>query len=398
MKKILKKDLNQLGVIVKHSRLKMNLTLEKLSKGICCVSYLSKLENGQIVADYNIVRKLFERLSLDLENILKLFEMSDLERTISGLFFGDKFDIALTYELVENSTFSIKTSLVKCVYYLQNNNYDLLSKELFEIQIIETKLQPLEKDLFYYIKIEESLNLNKLEEAVELFNNYTYSQELSDKMKYLVAEQKYKLSYLQKDDKVVSKYYSDLDRLYSGWIPQKRQLMNKLMLLEFETSFGDELRDIDKDVDFDQLINKFGMDYWYYYLMIFNNLKMYDRVIEKIEKFGLSSAKILAIKAIAIFNLNSSRKNKIFEEEVKEYRFTKDDLVHKNFIFYMIHKMNRRMEELHTELRNDLLIYSLSYFNKFYNAYYYDDYEKYLMNNSKYKEASNFFRKYRKTK
>ncbi|MDD3382850.1 MAG: hypothetical protein PHT83_05100, partial [Bacilli bacterium] len=86
------------------------------------------------------------------------------------------------------------------------------------------------------------------------------------------------------------------------------------------------------------------------------------------------------------------------EEEVKEYRFTKDDLVHKNFIFYMIHKMNRRMEELHTELRNDLLIYSLSYFNKFYNAYYYDDYEKYLMNNSKYKEASNFFRKYRKTK
>ena len=47
MKKIKKKDVKQLGAVMKYSRLKMRLTLDNLSKGICCISYISKIENGK---------------------------------------------------------------------------------------------------------------------------------------------------------------------------------------------------------------------------------------------------------------------------------------------------------------------------------------------------------------
>ncbi len=396
MKKIKKKDVKQLGAVMKYSRLKMRLTLDNLSKGICCISYISKIENGKIVPDYIIARKLFEKLGLDLANTLDIIAASNLEKTISSWFYCDKKDIAEAYETVKESTFSTKTSLLKCFYYLQNLMFDDLNNKLLEIETIEKKLEPLEKDVFYYLRIEAALTLNRLETALMISKNYKFSDINFDILKYLIDEQKFKLNYFNKEDKVVSKNYHDLKKSFKGWIPERRQLLNRLMMLEFETSFSNELVAIEQDSDFEQVLNIFDVDHWYFYLMALNNLKLHDRVIEKIEKYELKMAKIYAAKAIAIYQLQNKTLLKSFEEEIKKYEFNKEDLVHKNFVFYIIHKMNNQMEKLYEELRNDLLAYSLSYYNKFYNNYYYDDYEKYLLSTSKYKEATNFFKKYKK--
>jgi len=394
MRKINKKDVKQLGAIIKHARLKMRLTLDKISNGNCCVSYLSKIENGKIVPDFIITRKIFERLGLDLDNTLSMFEAINLEKTISNLFYGNKTEISKAYETAKEATFSPKISLLKSVYYLQNLMFDELHNELLEIETVENRLESLEKDVFYYLRIEVALILNRLETALMLSQNYIYLDNTSSKLKYLIDEQKFKLNYFNKDDKVVSKNYYDLIRTFKGWIPESRQLFNRLMMLEFETSFSNELIDIKKDNDFEQILSNFGPDYWYFYLMSLNNLKLYDEVIDKIERLDFKSAKIFAVKAIAIYHSNNKTLLKSFEAKMKEYEFNKEELVHKNFIFYIIHKMNNKMERLYEELKSDLLDYSLLYYNKFYNRYYYDDYEKFLLSTSKYKEASTFFKKY----
>lgn len=394
MRKINKKDVKQLGAIIKHARLKMRLTLDKISNGNCCVSYLSKIENGKIVPDFIITRKIFERLGLDLDNTLSMFEAINLEKTISNLFYGNKTEISKAYETAKEATFSPKISLLKSVYYLQNLMFDELHNELLEIETVENRLESLEKDVFYYLRIEVALILNRLETALMLSQNYIYLDNTSSKLKYLIDEQKFKLNYFNKDDKVVSKNYYDLIRTFKGWIPESRQLFNRLMMLEFKTSFSNELIDIKKDNDFEQILSNFGPDYWYFYLMSLNNLKLYDEVIDKIERLDFKSAKIFAVKAIAIYHSNNKTLLKSFEAKMKEYEFNKEELVHKNFIFYIIHKMNNKMERLYEELKSDLLDYSLLYYNKFYNRYYYDDYEKFLLSTSKYKEASTFFKKY----
>ena len=58
-----------IGSMLKHSRLNKNLTLEDVSKDICSISYLCKVENNQIVPSEKNKPKLFERLEIKEEDL-----------------------------------------------------------------------------------------------------------------------------------------------------------------------------------------------------------------------------------------------------------------------------------------------------------------------------------------
>ena len=45
------------------------MTLEDVTKGICCVSYLSKLEHGTIIPKQYVLREVVERLELNENKI-----------------------------------------------------------------------------------------------------------------------------------------------------------------------------------------------------------------------------------------------------------------------------------------------------------------------------------------
>ncbi|WP_232223958.1 helix-turn-helix domain-containing protein [Anoxybacteroides tepidamans] len=59
-----------MGAIIAINRQQQGITQEELSKGICSVPYLSKLENNKIVANQEIVAMLLARLGLSYENII----------------------------------------------------------------------------------------------------------------------------------------------------------------------------------------------------------------------------------------------------------------------------------------------------------------------------------------
>lgn len=56
-----------IGYLIRHNRLAQNLSQESLCKGICAVSYLSKIEQGQVEPGKEIVRLLFAALGIDFE-------------------------------------------------------------------------------------------------------------------------------------------------------------------------------------------------------------------------------------------------------------------------------------------------------------------------------------------
>ena len=58
---------NFVGTLIRRERLRQNLSQEGLCKGICVVSYLSKIEQGQVEPSEEIRRLLFERLGLPSE-------------------------------------------------------------------------------------------------------------------------------------------------------------------------------------------------------------------------------------------------------------------------------------------------------------------------------------------
>ena len=57
--------MNYPGFLIERERLLKNWSQEGLCKGICAVSYLSKIEQGKAEASEEIISALFERLGID---------------------------------------------------------------------------------------------------------------------------------------------------------------------------------------------------------------------------------------------------------------------------------------------------------------------------------------------
>lgn len=56
---------NYIGYLIKYNRLKLNYSQEGLCKGICAVSYLSKIENGSVEPSPEIIDQLFKALNIN---------------------------------------------------------------------------------------------------------------------------------------------------------------------------------------------------------------------------------------------------------------------------------------------------------------------------------------------
>ncbi|EPD50655.1 hypothetical protein HMPREF1210_02625 [Paenisporosarcina sp. HGH0030] len=61
--------MNNIGLLIKMSRIQQNMKQVTLAKGICSTSYLSKIENNQTVPSEDVLQLLLERLNLDYEDL-----------------------------------------------------------------------------------------------------------------------------------------------------------------------------------------------------------------------------------------------------------------------------------------------------------------------------------------
>ena len=53
-----------IGSIIKLNRLKQNISQKSLANGICVPSYLSRIENGELLASEDVISIIFSRLGL----------------------------------------------------------------------------------------------------------------------------------------------------------------------------------------------------------------------------------------------------------------------------------------------------------------------------------------------
>lgn len=73
------------GYLIRRERLARNLSQEGLAKGICAVSYLSKIEQGQVEPGQEIIDRLFAALHIDFVREPELEK--EAERTMERFFF-----------------------------------------------------------------------------------------------------------------------------------------------------------------------------------------------------------------------------------------------------------------------------------------------------------------------
>ncbi len=125
------------GFLIRKMRLEKNWSQEGLCKGICAVSYLSKIEQGKAEASEEILKALFERLGTDWVIDEKL--LSEGKK-----FIEEWYDAAFSDDFKKLSVFDEKFE--KEYFYLKNSRFaiDVLVLKKFvseEIVSIDEKLE-----------------------------------------------------------------------------------------------------------------------------------------------------------------------------------------------------------------------------------------------------------------
>lgn len=84
-----------IGLIIKKNRLEQNMSQESLCHGICAVSYLSKIENGSVKADMEIISKLFLELGITFSEVVSEEKEGEIYSALDNIFIEKlKFDRA----------------------------------------------------------------------------------------------------------------------------------------------------------------------------------------------------------------------------------------------------------------------------------------------------------------
>ncbi|MEK4426465.1 helix-turn-helix transcriptional regulator [Solibacillus sp. FSL K6-1523] len=134
----LKLDLTNIGCTIKLYRNQQGITQEELSLGICTPSYLSRIENSNIVANLEIYELLFQKLNLDFSAKKQEYEIVNaiLESFYTDLLLNNKFnESSLEVLKGQNPLFfernlNLKRELVLCKYLITLRKYDDAKKQL----------------------------------------------------------------------------------------------------------------------------------------------------------------------------------------------------------------------------------------------------------------------------
>lgn len=81
--------MNYFGTLIQRERLQRDWSQEGLCKGICAVSYLSKIEQGKAVPSEEVLHLLLERLEISVDRETEAQAREVVNEAYEALFCGD---------------------------------------------------------------------------------------------------------------------------------------------------------------------------------------------------------------------------------------------------------------------------------------------------------------------
>lgn len=114
-----------IGMIIKKKRLESKMTLEETTKGICCVSYLSKLEHGIIEPKKYVMQEVLERLNVKDTALRSSVEYDELILDVLKAIKDCNIDrVNSIYNTLSDDDDIHFADVIRAAYFLQNKNYD----------------------------------------------------------------------------------------------------------------------------------------------------------------------------------------------------------------------------------------------------------------------------------
>ncbi len=381
--------------IIKNERLKRHLTLEEMSKGICSISYLCKLEKNAIEPEESYVQAIFERINLDYHKVGQNILEDGVHKLLKSYLYNDYKEIDKLYEHADDSIFNAHNYFIKALYYLLKKKYTEFMKIIKTLDKIKDTLLRDDLGVLVFLVSEYYIRTYQFNEAYKHLN-YILNMEFEyDELNWLIYEQFFIVGYQLKKYPILWRYYQELIKNCNIGYPSKRQIFIRLIFLSLKAEeYYDE---VEKELNQFHLYTEdqeYYMALLYWKLIILskggNFLQVYEEIINH---HLIDDVRFVCLLLYSTDYLNDEKYKQEAYEIAKKIEFQPYDTIHQKYVQFMLMKLANEKKHLVIDyLKYNIVPTRNKYYHHLYNQAYEDYYLDYLCKTSKYKEALNFYR------
>lgn len=392
-------DFQDIGGYIKKKRKELNITQDVVSNGICSVSYLSKIENNQIIPKEFYVREIMEKLEVDDEFFEKdLNDSLYLDKMLKGIFYLDDELIENTYSETESIEHNLTINLCKLAYYVyfgknDDNQYVMMLENLVNnMTNFELKMYLLLASLYY-------ISLDKLKICLEILILGNKLEITNDLLNGLYSEYTYLVKQRLLKKNCSSDDYERAQTVYSRFHNVKRSVILSLWKSYYiATENPDAAIKLLKMIK-TSFLDSFAKDFYYlikaqslYKLNIYNeSIVCLNKIREKSSFFY---QKTILLYEICLISNDVQMCNSI-KEILKIYKPDKFQLKHKVYYHYLLEQQKDNVKEY---IRDIAIPFSIK-INDYYGLEKYtNEIMDICISNSRYKEAVQYYKKWQKEK
>ncbi len=150
-----------LAIAIKNKRKEGELTQSEIAKGICSISYLSKIENGQCHPDNYYVKEIMTKMGMDLSDLNNKDYLFELKFFIDLMFEKNDLEMKRYLEKFITKGNGASAVLIRLGGYLYFYSYPEALKEIIVLNNMLKSLRDYElKALMYFIALYETDKYN----------------------------------------------------------------------------------------------------------------------------------------------------------------------------------------------------------------------------------------------
>lgn len=392
-----KTDFQEIGTFIKKRRKDLNLTQDIISNGICSVSYLSKIENGQISPNELFVKEIMSKLDIEEDFVNKnLEDKSYLNKIIKNFFYQDSSSIENLYDEIKHIDDNLIINICKfgcSVYKFTKINSDYvvsLESLVMNMSNLELKTYLLFSTLYFISHDDYKTALELLLMCLEIKVSNDYLNGMIHEYLYYVKQRM-----LKKNCSLSN--YDEAQRIYTKYLNNVRSMNLALNRIRYLCDENPRQANLLLDHIKTTMLDEHSLGYYYYLrakiLFLQNHLN--DSVV------ALSNIKddspVYTSKLVLLYEICLIENDQEMLEEIqfllKEFKSRKSDLSEKVHYHYLMQKDEENTKEY---LRDIAIPFSIKTSN--YNSLktYVNRIMDICISNSRYKEATQYYKKYQR--
>ena len=392
-----KRDFTDIGGFIKKKRKELNVTQDEISNGICSISYLSKIENNQIVPNDFYVKEIMSKLQVNEEVFYKSMKDKEyIKRMIEAYFYMDQNEMSRIYQEIKDIEHNIVINLCKLGYHVYFHHEDKNSYVMM-LENLVNNMSDLDVKVYLYFASLYFTQNEKYKMALELILLSRKIQMSNDLLDGLFFE----LSYYVKQRLLVKNCASE-DYYHAMNIFNKYHNVNRIIYLALRKAQvltkdnPKKALNILNTIKVKELPNDIEDFYYYIKAEVLYQLGFYQEATLDLKHIVEGSEYYLRKMILLLLICQKEQDHEMITEIkkiLKTYTPSRLEMRSKIYYHYLIQETEDDQKEY---LRNVAIPFSI----KVEDYDFLHTYTNYVMNicteTSRYKEALGYYKKYQK--